>query len=178
MTTNVLTFPTDRSTSTANPSARPAIHLELHRERSATMLDWQARIVEECQKHETLNPALVTALKRMGLLDRCTFLLNDHAGGPLRFRYIGCPTILVLGRAWARQNLGRPHVENPHGDFPVNLGAEYAEAVHGGEPVHNRVRMHGPAVVPSYTHVLAGWRRDDGREAVLSAIALQHPQAA
>ena len=165
----ILAFPTKLQG--AEHQQRPEIHLDLHRERSVTMLDWQARIIEECHRHDTLNPALIGALERMNLLDRCTFLASDYAGGPLRFRFIGCPTILVLGRAWARTNLGRPHEENLHAEFPVSLGAEYVKAI-GGEVVHNRINMSGAGAVPSYTHALVGWRAADGREAVLSAIAL------
>ena len=153
---------------------RPAIHLEIQRQRGATAADWQAAVIAECRRHETLNPALVANLKRAGLLERCTFLASDTPGGPLRFRYIGCPTITMLGRAWARHHLGRPHVENPHAEFVDVMSPLYAEAIEGDEPVHNLVTMCGlwPEGRP-YTHVLCGWQAQDGRRAVLSAIELQ-----
>ncbi|HYD68493.1 hypothetical protein [Azospirillum sp.] len=151
----------------------PAIHLEIERRRGAVVADWQAAVIAECRRHETLNPALVANLKRAGLLERCTFLASDTPAGPLRFRYIGCPTIAMLGRGWARRHMGRPHMENPHVEFPDALAPLYAEAIDGGEPLHNRVTMHGPwAEGRPYTHVLCGWKAADGRRAILSAIAL------
>lgn len=152
----------------------PAIRLDLHRESSGHMLDWQAAIIAECRRHDTLNAQLVANLKRAGLLERCTFLASDTPGGPLRFRYIGCPTVTMLGRAWARQHLGRPHLENPHAEFVDLMSPLYAEAIEGDEAMHNLITMHGPwAEGRPYTHVLCGWQAQDGRRAVLSAIELQ-----
>ncbi|MGQ9371945.1 hypothetical protein [Azospirillum sp. ST 5-10] len=153
-------------------TTRPAIRLDLHREPTSRMADWQADVIWECRRHAELCPAVFGYLKRTDLLHRCTFLASDTPDGPLLFRYIGAPTIAVLGRGWARQQLGRPHVDNPHADFPAHLGTEYATAMEDG-PVFNQIAMHGLGADPwLYSHALCGWRARDGRRAVLSAIAL------
>jgi hypothetical protein len=79
----------------------------------------------------------------------------------------------MLGRVWACEPLGRPHVENPHAEFPDRLSPLYAEALDGGGPSQRRrVVMRGPSAEGRpYTHVLYGWRDSAGRRAVLSAIS-------
>lgn len=154
-------------------AARPEIHLDLHRETTARMADWQAAIIRECQRHEELCPAIFDFLKRTKLLHRCTFLASDVPGGPLLFRYIGAPTIAVLGRGWARQQLGQPEEEDPFEAVATTVGAQYVEAISGGEALFNTVATTGMGSHPmSFDHALFGWEARDGRRAVLSAITL------
>lgn len=154
-------------------AARPTLHLQISRQRCGTMADWQAAIVAECRRHRTLCRPVFDFLKGSGLLTRCTFLASDTPDGPLVFRHIGAPTLSVLGRAWGRAMLNQPTEDDPHTEFSASINAQYASAI-AGEVVHNRIVMLGPwADGKPYTHALYGWRADDGRRAVLSAIALE-----
>lgn len=163
---NIITLP-----KLARGAPRPLVRLDLHREPLSLMVDWQSAVVAECRRHGSLNPSIFGYLKSSGLLSRCVFLSSDSAGDALRFRFFSAATVATLGRAWARQNLGQPHEDNPHRDFPASLSNEYTEAVDGGEVLFNRLTLHGTTAEPKpYSHVLIGWRAADGRRAVLSVI--------
>lgn len=68
---------------------------------------------------------------------------------------------------------GPPDQDDPHRAIAEELGAEYREAMDGGEPIFNLVVISGLSAVPlRYAHMLIGWRDASGRRAVLSAIDL------
>ncbi|TWA76875.1 hypothetical protein FBZ83_11716 [Azospirillum brasilense] len=133
--------------------------------------DWQSWIVNECRTQKTLSPSIFSFLKGTGLLVRCTFLASDGPNSPLLFRYIGAPTVEFLGRAWARQQIGKPDLDDPHHAITEGIGPQYREAIEGGEPLFNQVTITGlSADQKVYTHALYGWQ-DSGRRAVLSCLA-------
>ncbi|MCW2244744.1 hypothetical protein M2352_000335 [Azospirillum fermentarium] len=150
------------------PAADPAVTIRRHPVRTAA--DWQQILARFWRAHRTLDPAVPGFLKDAGLLSRCTFLASGP-GGPLTFRHIGAPTLAVLGRGWGRAVLHQPDDADPHAGYARLIGAEYAEAIEGGEPVFNTVTVRGIGAGFSYSHLLAGWTGGD-RRAVLSAVVL------
>jgi len=134
--------------------------------------DWQLVIADECRQQRTLNPSVYRFLEERGLLSRCLYLSSDTPDGPLLFRYIGVPTRTCLGDDWARANLGRPDTA-PSDGLVSGVDAQYREAIDAGQPVYNRIYVTDVMATPlTYTHLLVGWRRPDGRRAVLSALEL------
>ncbi|MBP2294704.1 hypothetical protein [Azospirillum rugosum] len=149
---------------------RPAaLDIEAQRLPMHTAADWQRAIIEECRRQRTLTPSVFAYLKTAGLLDRCTFLASEGPADPLRFCYIGAPTLRVLGRAWGRSVLNQPVDLDPHEEFAHRVGAEYAEAMGAGEAVFNRFSVTGLGRPFVYTGAVVGWS-EGGRRAVLSAI--------
>lgn len=134
--------------------------------------DWQQQIVAECRRQRTLTSAVFRFLKDSGLLSRCTFLASEGPADPLRFFYIGAPTIAVLGRAWARSVLDQPVEQDPHTEFARRVGAEYIEAMAGGEALVNRFSVAGLGRPFDYVQALFGWS-EGGRLAVLACIDVQ-----
>ncbi len=131
--------------------------------------DWQCQVIEECRRQRALTPAVFSFLKATGLLSRCTFLASEGPADPLRFHYIGAPTIGVLGRAWARSVLDQPVDQDPHTEFACRVGAEYAEAIASGEALFNSFSVTGLGRPFDYVQALFGWS-DGGRRAVLACI--------
>ncbi len=166
---SVIAFPTIKDRGAQRPSF-PLI--EITRLTLEDAADWQAQIVAECRRQRVLSPSLTGWLKARGLLARCTFLSSDEPGGALCFRFLGEPTLSVLGRAWGRSVLNRPDEQDPHVEFAQNVGAQYAESIGAGEAVFNRVVVSGVGRPFVYTHALYGWE-DRGRRAVLSAVDIQ-----
>ncbi|WP_431855295.1 hypothetical protein [Azospirillum sp.] len=161
----VLTFP-QRS------AQRPArVHAELERQPVHVANDWMQAVAVECGRHSTLCPPIFDFLKRTGLLSRCVLIASDP-GGPLTWRYVGEPTVSVMGRAWGRENLGRPVTVDERADFGDSMNTSYAEAIDTGRPLVNRVRLFGHASPLVYLHSLIGWKASDGRRAVLSCVQL------
>lgn len=151
---------------------RPAIvHAELERQPIRVANDWMQAVAAECGRHRTLCPPIFDYLKRTGLITRCVLIASDPSG-PLTWRYIGEPTVSVMGRSWGRANLGRPVLEDERADFGDSMGASYAESVDTGEVLVNRVWLHGLASPLVYLHSLIGWKTSDGRRAVLSCVQL------
>ncbi len=133
--------------------------------------DWQQDIRAECRRLRALSPSVFAYLKTTGLLFRCTFLASEGRGQPLLFRYIGAPTLAFLGRSWARQQLGKPDMEDPHHTLAEGVGAQYHEAIDGAEAVFNQVIITGLSAAPKvYTHLLVGWQDGTGRRALLSCL--------
>lgn len=152
-------------------AARPAtIHAELERQPVRVANDWMQAVAAECGRHATLCPPVFDFLKRTGLLSRCVLIASDEAG-PLTWRYVGQPTIKVMGRGWGRSNLGQPVTEDERADFGDAMGDCYAEAIDTSEAVVNRVRLHGLGRPLVYLHSLIGWQAN-GRRAVLSCVQL------
>lgn len=154
------------------PRQPPAIEArtEIHRQPMAFASDWQQAVLELYRRDRNLNPDFAQRLKAMDLLRRCVFLASDGAG-PLLFRYIGEPTISFLGADWARAQLGKPDDQDPHQCLADGVGPQYREAIEGGQPILNRVEITGMSAAPKvYTHLLLGWRRPDGRRALLSCL--------
>lgn len=155
-------------------AARPAVQsITITRLPLASATDWQQAIAKECRRQRALTPSLPAFLKRVGLLDRCTFLSADGPGAPLIFRHLGVPTLSVLGRAWGRTVINRPDAVDPHEAYAQRIGGEYAETIGAGEAVFNRVTVSGLGTPFTYTHGLFGWE-DRGRRAILSAVNV-HP---
>lgn len=153
-------------------ATRPAIvHAELERQPVRMANDWMQAVAAECGRHATLCPPIFDFLKRTGLLSRCVLIASDP-GGPLTWRYVGQPTISVMGRAWGRSNLGQPVTADERADFGNTMGGCYAETIDTGHVLVNRVRLHGLGRPLVYLHSLIGWRASDGRRAVLSCVQL------
>ncbi|WP_448206500.1 hypothetical protein [Azospirillum sp. sgz302134] len=162
---SVITFPMqDRG---AMPPA--SLDIEAQRLTMTSAADWQQDIIAECRRQRSLNPAVFAYLKDGGLLDRCTFLASEGPSDPLRFRYIGTPTLSVMGRAWGRSVIGQPEEVDPHTEFAHRIGLEYAEAMTAGEGLFNHFVVTGLGRPFAFTHALYGWS-DRGRRAVLSCI--------
>ena len=160
----VLAFPT-------RGAQRPAVvHAELERQPVRVANDWMQEVAAECGRHATLCPPVFDFLKRTGLLTRCVLIASD-AGGPLTWRYIGEPTVKVMGRGWGRANLGQPVTADERADFGNTMGTSYAEALATGSAVVNRVHLIGLASPLVYRHSLIGWEAN-GRRAVLSCVQL------
>ncbi|MBB3264069.1 hypothetical protein FHW79_001684 [Azospirillum sp. OGB3] len=152
---------------------RPAeVVIDTRRLTMRNAADWQQQIVAECRRQRTLTPAVFRFLKDSGLLSRCTFLASEGPADPLRFCYIGAPTVAVLGRAWARSVLDQPVDRDPHTEFARRVGAEYVEAMAGGEALVNRFSVAGLGRPFDYVQALFGWS-DGGRRAVLACIDVQ-----
>ncbi|MBK3798655.1 hypothetical protein GAY33_05315 [Azospirillum brasilense] len=153
------------------PAPAPeVITVDIHRQPEWAALDWQLAIRDLWRDHPTLCPSFKDKLKATGLLPRCCFLASLD-NGPLIFRYIGEPTIAFLGREWARYQLGKPDLDDPHQTLAEGVGAQYREAIEGGAPVFNRVMITGLSAEPKiYTHLLLGWRLPDGNRALLSCL--------
>lgn len=168
MTAVVLPFPVARPLLRRAP---PTVIIDRQRLRRAA--DWQLAIVDECRRHRSLNPSLVAYLKGSGLLSRCTFLAAAP-GEPLVFRFIGQPTVSVLGTEWARRQLGQPEDSDPHRDFATSVGGQYHEAIESGEALYNRIVTRGVTASPfAYDHTLIGWTLPSGERALLSAITVR-----
>lgn len=151
----------------------PFIRASLERESSKVASDWMSAVVARCTSQNVIDPALVSWLKRGDLLQRCVFLASDGPNDPLKFRFIGTPSIRVMGRSWARRNLGRAVADNDGSDFGDAMAASYDEAIDGGGALYNRITLTGSLRDPVvYTHSLVGWRMPDGRRAVLSCVQL------
>ncbi|MFC5358815.1 hypothetical protein [Azospirillum himalayense] len=149
---------------------RPAeVVIDTRRLTMRSAAEWQQQIVTECRRQRTLTPTVFRFLKGSGLLGRCTFLASEGPAEPLRFCYIGAPTVGVLGRGWARSVLDQPVDQDPHTEFACRVGLEYAEAIGAGEALFNRIAVAGVGRPFVYTQALFGWD-DRGRRAVLSAI--------
>ena len=155
------------------PAPRPATpEIEAQRLPMHAAADWQLAIVEECRRQRNLTPTVFRFLDGTGLLSRCTFMASEGPTDPLRFCYIGAPTLRVLGRAWGRSVLNQPVDMDPHEEFAHRVGAEYAEAMGAGEALFNRFAVTGLGRPFVYTQALFGWS-EGGRRAVLSAIDVQ-----
>ncbi|QCO00033.1 hypothetical protein D3093_32720 (plasmid) [Azospirillum argentinense] len=165
---SVISFPNqDRG------AQRPASpEFDVQRLTFADAADWQRAIIGECRRQRTLTPAVFSFLKAEGLIDRCTFLASEAPGDAIRFRYIGMPTLRVLGRAWGRSVIGQPEEVDPHSEFAHRVGLEYAEAIGAGEALFNRFSVTELGRPFVYTQALYGWE-DRGWRAVLSCIDVQ-----
>ena len=149
-----------------------ALDIEAQRLPMGAAADWQRAIIEECRWQRTLSPSVFRFLEGAGLLSRCTFMASEGPAAPLRFCYIGAPTVGALGRAWARSVLNQPVDQDPHEEFAHRVGAEYAEAMGAGEALFNRFSVTGLGRPFVYTGAVFGWS-EGGRRAVLSAIDVQ-----
>lgn len=155
------------------PPRPSSVALEIHRQPLRAAADWQLQIIQEWQGHRDMFTFIATFMRDTRLIQRCVFLASDDVDGPLIFRYIGQPSTLILGEDWKAQNLNRPHFDNPFRALPDCLGDEYAEAIEGGEPLHNLGIAHGLKNEPvRFTHTLIGLQALDKRRAVLSCIQL------
>ena len=166
---SVLQFPT-----MVRGAQRPASSQDVTIERLPihAAADWQSWIINQCRYQKTLSPSVFSFLKGAGLLERCTFLASDGPDSPLLFRYVGAPTVEFLGRAWARQQIGKPDLDDPHHAITEGIGPQYREAIECGEPLFNRVTITGlSASRKVYTHALYGWQDTSGSRAVLSCLA-------
>lgn len=151
-------------------TARPAPEITITRLPVNRAADWQRTIIRTCGRTE-LGPAVPAFLRSTGLLPRCTFLSSADGAGPLCFRFLSGPTVRFLGPAWARQHLGRPDTDDTHQDLSERIGEQYREAIDGDAPVFNRVVIAGMSPAPlAYTQAVIGWRKRDGRRAVLSCL--------
>lgn len=161
----ILAFPTTNR----GAAARPEIEVEHQPLRRCA--DWQADIARECRRQRTLNPGIFHYLRFSGLIECCTFLASETAGGPLVFQHISVPTLTKLGRAWGRSMLGQPIDGSSHTEFTHSVESQYGAAISSGELLLNRIEVHGIGAPFAYTHLLVGWE-DGRRRAVLSAINL------
>ena len=101
-----------------------------------------------------------------GIENRCCVLFG-RGDEPLRWVYIGEPTRRFFGDAWADERLGSKHVDCGYDALAQAVNEQYAEAIFGGEPVHNRLVVHGMPGKPFiYTHTLLGWKLGDLRVVV------------
>ena len=164
-----LRFPTFWIRRPVEPAPPEAV-VEIHRQPLSFAADWQTNIVDRCRELRTLNPEVFQHLSETGLRRRCVYLSSD-GDGPLLFRYIGEPTVRYLGVEWAKSQLGKPDLDDPHQSLAEGIGAQYREAIEGGVPVFNRIMITGLSADPKiYTHVLIGWRLPEGRRALLSLL--------
>lgn len=146
------------------------IEADVHRQPFAIAADWQAAIAEQVRGDRVMSPRLADFLIGSGLLSRCCFLATAHGGGTLVMRHIAAMTVQVLGLAWARTQLGRPHTDDLYRDYAVTIDGQYREAIVGGEILLNRVALHGIRPTPVvYTQMLIGWSCG-AHHAVLSAV--------
>lgn len=164
---SVVAFPSYRA-----DDLRFALCTEVHRLSLPDAAEWQQQIIAECRRQRSLSPAVFAFLKSERLLDRCTFLASEQPEAPLLFKYIGAPTLSVLGRAWGRSMLNQPEEVDPHAEFAHSVGAQYAESIGAGEALFNRISVTGMGKPLVYTHALYGWA-EGGRRAVLSAVDVQ-----
>jgi len=156
---------TRRSGGDREPPDPTDMQAEIHRQPLAVAPDWQAEAVRLWREHRDLDPVFVDRLDAAGILGRCVVLSTDD-NGQLAFRRIGEPTVRFFGRDWAAGRLGRPHIEDPFSVFAQQIDAEYRAAIDGGEPVLNRLVVHGLARPFIYSHLLLGYARPSGRKAV------------
>ncbi|PWC98007.1 hypothetical protein [Azospirillum sp. TSO5] len=152
--------------------AQPRIvRASLERRPLGEAAEWMRDVAAECCRHPTLSRGVVEYLQHRGLVNQCV-LLAAEPSGPLCFQFIGVPTMTVMGRAWARQQIGRAVADADDTEFGDAMFASYEEAVESGQPVFNRIALDGLASPLIYTHTLVGWRDDTGRRAVLSCVQL------
>jgi len=150
------------------PPDTSAMQVDIHRQPLRVALDWQLDAVRLWREHPTFCPSFATRMAEAGLSRRQVVLFTKAAGDPLRFAYIGEPTRRFFGDAWADAQLGRPHMDDGYSAFSLAIDAEYREAIAGGEPVHNRLVVHGlPGQPFIYTHTLLGWSLPSGRSVVV-----------
>ncbi|MBP2311873.1 hypothetical protein [Azospirillum soli] len=162
----VITFPATQDRGALRPVST---EVSIQRLAMSSATEWQRQIMTECRRQGILNPAVFAYLKANRLLDRCTLLASEGPTSPLLFKFIGVPTLSVLGRAWGRSVLGQPEDIDPHVEFAHSIGMQYVEAIGAGEALFNRISVTGVGRPFVYTHAVYGWS-DRGRRAVLSCI--------
>jgi hypothetical protein len=149
------------------------LQVDIHRQPVRGAVDWQSQILDLWRRHPWPQPGFLDGLKARGLLDRCIFLTSEGEGRPLAFQFVGTPTIKVFGTDWARSQIGKPYLTDPHADLAYDLGVHYQEAVETGAPIYNRIRITGvPGQPIDYSHLLLGWTLPGGRQALLGCIDL------
>ncbi len=158
----------ERSPASSSP---PLLRAHLERRPVKDAAAWMLDVAAECARHSTFNRGIIDYLRACGLVNQCVILAADP-GGPLTFRFIGIPTMIVMGRAWARQNLGRPVAQADGTDFGDAMFASYDDAADGTSPVVNRVSLNGLVRPLTYTHSLIGWRDGAGGRVILSCVQL------
>lgn len=154
------------------PPPAPSLPLSvtIHRQPLSVAADAQTMALGLWRSHRDLTPGTAAALRSADLLRHCGILSSETADGPLLCRRFADATVHVFGRAWAARQLGRPSDNDPHSEYALRIGAEYGEALDGGEPVYNRLVIHGLAAPVVYSHLLIGWRAPDGRRTLLTVI--------
>jgi hypothetical protein len=156
------------SRSEGRGTARPVL-AEIHRQPVAVAADWQLTVAEWIRKERSLHPGVVEFLKSTGVLSRCCFLASTD-GGPLVMRHLAAATTRIFGLPWARQQLGKPHVDDLHAEYAAAIDRQYREAMEIREPIYNRLSLEGVGPAPIvYSHMLFGWTCGH-RRAVLSAV--------
>jgi hypothetical protein len=149
------------------------LQVDVRRHPMQAAADWQRHVLDLWRRHPWPQPGFLKGLKSQGWLDRCVFLSSAGEGRPLAFQFIGTPTIKILGTDWARSQLGRSYLADPHADLAYDLGEQYREAIETGEPIYNRVRITGlPDQPVDYSHLLLGWTLPGGRQALLTCVDL------
>lgn len=143
--------------------------VDIYRQSLNVLVDWQEEAVRLWRAHRELSPAFIDDMTAAGLMRRCVVLSSDETGA-LVFRRIGEPTLRYFGRSWAEDRLGRPHVDDPYSAFAQRIDAEYREAIDGGDPVHNRLVVHGTNTPFIYSHLLLGYALSSGRKAVFALV--------
>lgn len=142
--------------------------VDIVRQPLRTAMDWQLEAIGIWREHRWFGPAFKVSMEKVGLGRRC-LLLTSWDGGPLRFRYIGEPTRRFFGDAWADAQIGKPQMTSGFDALTKALNEQYMEAILNGEPVHNRLVVHGlPGEPFIYTHTLLGWQQ--GRWRVMVAL--------
>lgn len=166
---HLVVIPSEPSVDVANP-----VRVDVRRHPARAAADWQVQVLDLWRSHPWPRPGFLDDLKNRGWLERCVFLASEGAGRPLAFQFIGTPTIKVFGTDWARSQLGRPHLADPHTDYACDIGEQYQEAIEARKPIYNRLRITGlPGRPVDYSHLLLGWTLPDGRQALLACI--DHP---
>ena len=145
------------------PPDASGMQVEIHRQPLRVALDWQLQAVQIRREHPRFGMDFRQAMDEAGL-GRRPLVLVSLDGGPRRFNFIGETQRRFFGDAWADSQLGKPQMSSGYDALTRALDAEYQEAILGGEPVHNRVVMHGLAGAPViYSHTLFGWDQGDIR---------------
>lgn len=151
-----------------SPPEPSEMEVEIHRQPLRVALDWQLEAVRIKADHPQFGQGFRQAMDKAGL-GRRPLILFSLDGGPLRFAFIGDTQRRFFGDAWANALIGKPQGSSGYDALTQALDRQYAEAIDGGEPVHNRVIMHGPAGAPViYAHTLFGW--DQGSLRVVVAL--------
>jgi hypothetical protein len=154
----------------ALPKPASTVTVSVHRQPLRVASDAQTVVADLWRRHRRFGSAVKAEINAAGILDHCGFLSTELPGGPLVFRRIAWPTVRALGREWALSQLGRPNDEDPFSEYATLIGAEYREALEAGEPVYNRLVIHGLPQEVNYSHLLVGWRSPAGQQALLTCI--------
>ncbi|NUB05845.1 hypothetical protein FW320_06600 [Azospirillum sp. Vi22] len=168
---SLLPMPSIRRSRPPVPPPEPMVTATIHRQPVSVATDAQSTVCEMWRGSKAeLPPSFAGDLAAAGLLRHCSFLSAER-DGPLVFRRIADATVRALGTEWARQQLGKPNEDDPHSEYALQISDQYAEAIEGGEPVHNLVVLHGLPSPIVYSHMLIGWTSPEGQKALLSCVS-------